>query len=408
MDQSLIDFLTLAMKTAFEDLDIFCQAGLSISQEDLVVVPQYDEKSLGNKDLVGISLEFGEDGEGMLLMPIEAAICLGASMMLLPKERVHELMEACEMDEEDLLTVQEAGNLLCGSLARVMRENELYLEEVRLKEILINPVEKSENIGLMGQEAVRYMFMLLTDRSPGFPCELHLPTSIARALAPQDAMFREVRSAEGQAESGTMLGHYAQQNMTDAQSPEAVGVTGHEAELVNLNSSQEDRPRSEGGVWSTHPNVRAMQDLLSGGVGEGDVAGQLNGCHVLIVDDSWVARRCLAGLLRPYGCFIHDARDAKGARQIIHSHQIDVILLDLLLPGENGLEFCSRLRAEGVLQYTSVVVISGVSTSENVVQAVRAGASFFLVKPVSEPYLVKVVQGVLRQYRTSYMRRSNG
>ena len=139
-----------------------------------------------------------------------------------------------------------------------------------------------------------------------------------------------------------------------------------------------------------------MHDLLAQGDLEESLS--LRGSHVLVVDDSWVARRAIARLLLPHGCIIHDARDTGFARQVLRETSIDVILLDLILPGESGLSFCTRLSSEGMTERTPVVVISGNSTSENVVQAIRAGASFFLVKPLQEESLVRVLRGLLRQY----------
>lgn len=148
----------------------------------------------------------------------------------------------------------------------------------------------------------------------------------------------------------------------------------------------------------------ALSQVLSDPASVGVDPTTLNGARVLIVDDSWVARRSLAKLLIPHGCIVSDARDTASARQLLSRRPVDVILLDLLLPGENGLQFCAKLREEGVTQRVAVVVVSGVSTSDNVVQAINAGASFFLVKPVSETYLLRVLSGVLRQYRTQQMR----
>lgn len=153
------------------------------------------------------------------------------------------------------------------------------------------------------------------------------------------------------------------------------------------------------GPSSSGPHRSALLTVLNEPPGLQTGKTSLQGVQILIVDDSWVARRALAKQLIPYGCVVSDAKDTETATQMMARRQIDILILDVLLPGESGLQFCSRLRAEGGLEKMAVIMISGNSTSDCVVRSINAGASFFLVKPVTEEYLVKVLSGVLRQYR---------
>ncbi|MFM7203134.1 MAG: response regulator [Myxococcota bacterium] len=118
------------------------------------------------------------------------------------------------------------------------------------------------------------------------------------------------------------------------------------------------------------------------------------------MDASWVARRTLAKLLIPHGCVVSDAKDSVTARGLMVRRNFDLILLEVNLQGESGLDFCRALRAEGLTERMAVVMTSSGSTSDQVVQSIHAGASFFLVKPIGEQYLLRVLSGVLRQYRS--------
>jgi two-component system response regulator DctR len=74
-----------------------------------------------------------------------------------------------------------------------------------------------------------------------------------------------------------------------------------------------------------------------------------------------------------------------------------LLLLDLFLPQQNGIELLQQLRAAGLLAHTAVVVISGLGFSEVVQQAVQSGAQDFLVKPIDTDQLVERVNKVLKR-----------
>jgi DNA-binding NtrC family response regulator len=107
--------------------------------------------------------------------------------------------------------------------------------------------------------------------------------------------------------------------------------------------------------------------------------------HILVVDDDNAFRISTAALLRADGHRADVARDAHAAVSALASTRYDLLLLDLRMPGIDGVSLLEtlRLRGEGVL----VLMISGFGTVNSAVRAMHAGADDFLTKPV-EPALL--------------------
>ena len=117
----------------------------------------------------------------------------------------------------------------------------------------------------------------------------------------------------------------------------------------------------------------------------------------LIVDDEAGVRSALSGVLRDEGYLVEavDSGEAcigRGARNVY-----DVIILDVWLPGMDGLKTLARLRERGV--DSQVVIISGHGNVESAVRAIKMGAFDFVEKPLSLEKTVLVVRNALRQRR---------
>lgn len=102
--------------------------------------------------------------------------------------------------------------------------------------------------------------------------------------------------------------------------------------------------------------------------------------RVLLVEDEQGVAAVLADFVRELGCQPVEARTAEEALRAVERERLDVILLDLRLPGMSGLDFLRlrRVRDAGI----PVVVISGVATEQEAQEALRLGALEFLQKPV--------------------------
>jgi len=114
--------------------------------------------------------------------------------------------------------------------------------------------------------------------------------------------------------------------------------------------------------------------------------------RVLVVDDEPGIQESLRMLLKK-DCEVTTAGDVDAALQAIASQTPDLILLDLLMPGRNGLELLSELSERGVS--TPVIVLTATRTVDIAVQAMKRGASDFITKPFElEALRLKVSQSL--------------
>jgi two-component system nitrogen regulation response regulator NtrX len=126
--------------------------------------------------------------------------------------------------------------------------------------------------------------------------------------------------------------------------------------------------------------------------------------QILIVDDESGVRSSLGGILRDEGYEVSAAESGEAALQALESRRFDLVLLDVWLPGLDGLETLSRLRI--LDPEVPVVVISGHGNIETAVKAVRSGAQDFVEKPLSLEKTLLVVKNALRARRLEAENRS--
>jgi two-component system, NtrC family, nitrogen regulation response regulator NtrX len=118
---------------------------------------------------------------------------------------------------------------------------------------------------------------------------------------------------------------------------------------------------------------------------------------ILIVDDEPGVRTALAGVLRDEGYAVEAAASGEACLERVSRGGIDLILLDVWLPGLDGLATLARLRERQV--DAQVVLISGHGNIESAVRAIKLGAFDFVEKPLSLEKTVLVVRNALRQRR---------
>jgi two-component system nitrogen regulation response regulator NtrX len=118
---------------------------------------------------------------------------------------------------------------------------------------------------------------------------------------------------------------------------------------------------------------------------------------VLVVDDEAGVRASLAGILGDEGYAVSTVESGEAALEALEARRFDLVLLDVWLPGQDGLEVLRRIRERDA--ELPVVVISGHGTIETAVKAVRLGAQDFVEKPLSLEKTVLAVKNALRQRR---------
>ena len=115
--------------------------------------------------------------------------------------------------------------------------------------------------------------------------------------------------------------------------------------------------------------------------------------HVLIVEDDVNTRSALAEIVAADGCTIAAAGDLREARIQIVRQVPDLVLTDLKLPDGSGMDLFNDLDARSGVE---VILITGYATVETAVDALRRGASDYLVKPVSIPRLKAILARIPR------------
>jgi DNA-binding NarL/FixJ family response regulator len=118
--------------------------------------------------------------------------------------------------------------------------------------------------------------------------------------------------------------------------------------------------------------------------------------RVLVADDHAVVREGIRTVLaaRPEFAVVGEAVDGAEALVLSEQHQPDVVVLDITMPGESGLQVTARLRQR--LPSTRVLILSMHDRTEYVLEAVRAGASGYLLKDASPGEVRDAVQAVHR------------
>jgi two-component system phosphate regulon response regulator PhoB len=113
---------------------------------------------------------------------------------------------------------------------------------------------------------------------------------------------------------------------------------------------------------------------------------------LLIVDDEDNIRRLLAATLAGGDYAVLQARDGTQALELTRRERPDFVVLDVSMPGVDGIEVCRRIKADPALRATTVVMLTAQSQAETRRRATQAGADAFLTKPFSPLQLLEVVE----------------
>jgi adenylate cyclase len=117
--------------------------------------------------------------------------------------------------------------------------------------------------------------------------------------------------------------------------------------------------------------------------------------RVLVVDDQPPNVRLLEAILEPRGYDVLTASAGEQALELIAAEDVDLVLLDILMPGIDGYEVCRRIRDQVDTAYLPVVMITA-SGEEQKVKALEAGADDFLTKPINQSELLARVASLAR------------
>lgn len=117
--------------------------------------------------------------------------------------------------------------------------------------------------------------------------------------------------------------------------------------------------------------------------------------QILVVDDEIGALKLIGIMLERGGFQVVEARDARAALDVLENTTPDMIILDVMMPGMNGIDLCKVIRSREVTSMTPVLILSARGDAESIIHGIEAGANDYLPKPILHHDLVSKVREML-------------
>jgi len=122
-----------------------------------------------------------------------------------------------------------------------------------------------------------------------------------------------------------------------------------------------------------------------------------NAPHILLVDDDQRIRDLLSRVLFDQGFRVTPASDTSAARAAMRSLAFDLILLDITMPGQSGMDFARELKTEG--NHIPICMLTARSETEDRIEGLEAGVDDYVAKPFEPRELVLRIKNILRRGR---------
>ena len=117
---------------------------------------------------------------------------------------------------------------------------------------------------------------------------------------------------------------------------------------------------------------------------------------VLVVDDLDTTRQILTYSLENAGYRTIEAADGFQAVKAAMDRRVDLILLDIMLPGMDGLEVLKRLRGEEKTKEIPIIAVTARSQKEEIISTMEAGANGYIIKPFTQETVLEKVKQFLK------------
>ncbi len=117
-----------------------------------------------------------------------------------------------------------------------------------------------------------------------------------------------------------------------------------------------------------------------------------HGTKILVVDDQDINQRMVRGILSRLGFEVFVASDGERAVSLLGRHAFDLILLDLLMPGQDGFAVCTTIRAQAEWVDIPIIFLSAADDKDLIVRALEAGGVDYITKPFNAAELVSRVR----------------
>ena len=120
--------------------------------------------------------------------------------------------------------------------------------------------------------------------------------------------------------------------------------------------------------------------------------------EILVVDDFATMRRVIKNLLKQAGYQnVAEAEDGVAALSILRSQKIDFVISDWNMPNMNGLDFLKTVRADNELSGLPFLMVTAEGLKENVVNAIKAGVTGYIVKPFTADTLDEKIEKIIEK-----------
>jgi two-component system OmpR family response regulator len=116
--------------------------------------------------------------------------------------------------------------------------------------------------------------------------------------------------------------------------------------------------------------------------------------HILLVEDDAEIGTMLARFMADHGMRVTRVTDGRGIDRSMAAQRIDIVVLDVMLPGEDGLSICRRLRARSAVP---IIMLTALGTETDRIVGLEMGADDYLPKPFSPRELLARIRAVLRR-----------
>lgn len=264
-------------------------------------------------------------------------------------------------------------------------------DPVRLRQILLNLTSNAIKFTDQGKVTLRAFPGDSTDEDPQCIFEV-TDTGIGISESDLERIFEEfeqARETAGRQKGGAGLG---------------LAIT---QKLIELHSGRlKVKSRAgEGSVFRAEiPYRRAKRDKVPGQAMTAAATRSLDGIKVLVVDDEEYNRRLMRAVLGKQGCTVVEAGSGEEALQMIGNHPVDVILMDLRLPGMSGTEASQEISRITTRRGKKipVIVVSAAISPDSLEDFRKNGIDGLVPKPFEEDHLVQTILSVLSAQEPAY------